>query len=85
VALVAVCTSVKTQLVQAGVTTPIVVLRHELPSGSPTDARDMMREAIRRRHGIRNNMALIGMVGQFKSHKAYVRGVRVLAALQSAA
>ena len=40
------------------------------------------RRAIRDRHGIGPDTLLIGMVGQFKTQKAYTRAVRVLAEMR---
>ena len=76
--IISVSEDVRKQLITAGCKKPIVVIRHELQRWRvPEDvARD--RNRIRRRHGVRDNTLLIGMVGQFKAHKAYTRAVRVL-------
>lgn len=81
-AVAAVCRSVADQLRDAGLSKPITILRHELGTrdGFGFDAES--RQRVRHQHGITPDTLLIGMVGQFKAHKAYVRAVRVLAALR---
>ncbi|MYM28346.1 glycosyltransferase [Duganella sp. CY15W] len=80
--VVAVCRSVADQLRSAGLSRPITVLRHELGPrpGMAFDAR--ARARMRADMQIADDTLLIGMVGQFKAHKAYVRAVRVLAELR---
>jgi glycosyltransferase involved in cell wall biosynthesis len=84
--LVAVSQAVKDQLLALGCCTPIVVVRHEVwrPRPSAQDA-EAERLTIRRRHGVPDDMLLIGMVGQFKAQKAYTRAVRVLHKVQERA
>lgn len=79
--VVAVCEDVAQQLRAAGLTKPITVLRHEVHArGIRYDGN--ARERIRARFDVSKDTTLIGMVGQFKAHKCYVRAVRVLAALR---
>ncbi len=78
--VIAVCEDVARQLRRAGLQKPITVLRHEVYSRgvayNPTE-----RRRIRQLYGIKPATLLLGMVGQFKAHKCYVRAVRVLAEL----
>ncbi len=78
----AVCRSVADQLRDAGLRKPISVLRHELGGRTSLRFNPVNRERVRYRHGVDASTLLIGMVGQFKAHKAYVRAVRILAALR---
>lgn len=80
--IVAVSESVAQQLREAGCPKPVIVIRHELQRWPSAERAAQNREAIRKQYGIRPDTLLIGMVGQFKSHKAYTRAVRVLHALQ---
>jgi glycosyltransferase involved in cell wall biosynthesis len=76
--LVAVSDAVAGELRAAGCPKPVVTIRHELQRFyTPTELSRHRRE-IRDRYGIAENTLLIGMVGQFKSQKAYTRAVRVL-------
>ena len=80
--VVGVSEAVAAELRAAGCKRPIVPIRHELQRFfAPQDLARHRRE-IRDRHGIHQGTLLIGMVGQFKSQKAYTRAVRVLHALQ---
>ncbi len=84
--VVAVSEAVEAQLLAAGCRKPIVVLRHELQRPTPSpQAAQQERQAIRRRHGVPDDVLLIGMVGQFKAQKAYTRAVRVLHRVQQQA
>jgi glycosyltransferase involved in cell wall biosynthesis len=81
--VVAVSQSVKDQMLAMECRTPIVVVRHELQRPPPTPEKaEAERLTIRRRHGIPDDVLLIGMVGQFKAQKAYTRAVRVLSKVQ---
>jgi glycosyltransferase involved in cell wall biosynthesis len=83
-AVVAVCQSVADQLKAAGLDKPISVLRHELSRRDGLRFDTDTRQRVRHRHGIAETTLLLGMVGQFKSHKGYVRAIRVLAELRRA-
>ncbi len=80
--VVAVSEAVAAELRGQACPKPVIVLRHELQR--PFEARAMARQrhAIRDRHGISPDTLLIGMVGQFKTQKAYTRAVRVLAEMR---
>lgn len=81
--VVAVSRSVRNQMLAAGCRTPIVVVRHELQRPRPTPQQaEGERLTVRRRHGIPDDVLLIGMVGQFSPQKAYTRAVRVLSKVQ---
>jgi glycosyltransferase involved in cell wall biosynthesis len=78
----AVSDAVADELRAEGCKKPVVTIRHELQRHySPEDLARQRRD-IRGRHGIRDDTLLVGMVGQFKSQKAYTRAVRVLARLK---
>ncbi|HXQ40218.1 MAG TPA: glycosyltransferase [Candidatus Udaeobacter sp.] len=76
--LVAVSDAVAEELRAAGCPKPVVTLRHELQRFYTPTELSRHRRDIRDRYGIADNTLLIGMVGQFKSQKAYTRAVRVL-------
>lgn len=76
--VVAVAEAVERELQQGGCPKPIVVMRHEIPPFLSEDEKRMYRQDIRGRYSISADTILIGMVGQFKSQKAYTRAVRVL-------
>ncbi|HXD00214.1 MAG TPA: glycosyltransferase, partial [Verrucomicrobiae bacterium] len=61
---------------------PVVVMRHELQRWFTPEELQENRRQIRERHGITDNTLVIGMVGEFKSQKAYTRAVRVLAQIR---
>ncbi len=76
--VVGVSDAVSKELRAAGLSKPVLTLRHELQRFfSPAELARHRRE-IRDRHGFADNTFLIGMIGQFKSQKAYTRAVRVL-------
>lgn len=78
--VVAVCDDVARQLRSAGLRKPLTILRHEIHSrGIKFDPAS--RDRIRARFGVAADTLVIGMVGQFKAHKCYVRAVRVLGEL----
>jgi glycosyltransferase involved in cell wall biosynthesis len=77
--VVAVSESVASQLRAKGCPRPVVRLRHELQRWFALEALCAQRREIRSRHAIPDDTLLIGMVGEFKSQKAYTRAVRVLA------
>jgi glycosyltransferase involved in cell wall biosynthesis len=82
--VVAVSEAVKLQLTAAGCRKPVVVVRHELQRQVPAPAAAQYeRQTIRQRHGVPDDVLLIGMVGQFKAQKAYTRAVRVLSRIQA--
>ncbi len=81
--LVATSDAVRDQLISYECRKPVVVLRHELQRWRSTQNVVSDRKEIRNRHGISADTVLIGMVGQFKSHKAYTRAVRILARLRN--
>jgi glycosyltransferase involved in cell wall biosynthesis len=80
--VVAVCQSVADQLRSAGLARPVTVLRHELGHRPDVDFDARARLRVREKLNISDDTLLVGMVGQFKAHKAYVRAVRVLAKLR---
>jgi glycosyltransferase involved in cell wall biosynthesis len=80
--VVAVSEQVARQLREDGCTRRIVVIRHELQRWFSVEDQQVSRRLIRERHGIPDRTLLIGMVGEFKSQKAYTRAVRVLARLR---
>ena len=61
---------------------PVVVVRHELQRWFGAQEQQQNRRQIRERHGIADDALVLGMVGQFKSQKAYTRAVRVLAQIR---
>jgi glycosyltransferase involved in cell wall biosynthesis len=80
--LVAVSEDVRRQLLAAGCPKPVSVIRHEIQRWKTEEEHERDRAEVRSRFGLTPDTLLIGMVGQFKAQKAYVRGVRVLAALE---
>lgn len=80
--VVAVAESVAEQLRESGCTKPIVTIRHELQRWFNPEEMSRARRELRNAHGVTDDTLLIGMVGQFKSQKAYTRAVRVLADVQ---
>jgi glycosyltransferase involved in cell wall biosynthesis len=78
----AVSDSVAQQLRQDLCPRPVITLRHETQRWFSLDALIAHRSEIRARHAISANTLLIGMVGEFKSQKAYTRAVRVLAEIR---
>lgn len=80
--IVAVSDDVKAQLLAASCCKPVSVIRHDIQRWKPTEQHRRDRDQIRSRFGVGPDTTLIGMVGQFKAQKAYVRAVRVLASLR---
>lgn len=80
--VVAVSEAVATQVREAGCKRPIVTIRHEVQRLFKPEELARYRKEIRERHGLRDDVLLIGMVGQFKAQKAYTRAIRVLHAIQ---
>jgi glycosyltransferase involved in cell wall biosynthesis len=76
--VVAVADAVARQLGESGCRKPIVTIRHELQRWWTREEMSRARRQIRDAHGVTDDILLIGMVGQFKSQKAYTRAVRVL-------
>jgi len=81
--VVAVAEMVAAQLRQSGLAKPIVTIRHEIQRAIDPAQMPGWRRTCRRRHDIKDDVLLIGMVGQFKLQKAYTRAVEVLARLRS--
>ncbi len=77
--VVACADSVKTELEQSECPVPVVTIRHEI--GTRPDPAELSagRKSIRGSWGIGDDTLVIGMIGQFKSQKAYTRAVKVLA------
>jgi glycosyltransferase involved in cell wall biosynthesis len=80
--VVAVSEAVAQELREAGCPKPVIVLRHELQRWFTLEEQQQNRRHIRDRYGIADDTLIIGMVGEFKSQKAYTRAVRVLAHLR---
>jgi glycosyltransferase involved in cell wall biosynthesis len=80
--VVAVSEAVAQELRDEGCPKPVVVVRHELQRWFSPEDQQQNRRHIRDRYGISDGTLLIGMVGEFKSQKAYTRAVRVLARLR---
>ena len=70
--------AVSAELRASGCAKPVITLRHELQRSYAPNELARHRREIRDRYGLADNTLLIGMVGQFKSQKAYTRAVRVL-------
>jgi glycosyltransferase involved in cell wall biosynthesis len=78
----AVSEDVAGQLRAAKCPKPVVAVRHELQRWfSPGELQEMRRKT-RDHHSVPENTLLIGMVGEFKTQKAYTRAVRVLAEIR---
>jgi glycosyltransferase involved in cell wall biosynthesis len=60
----------------------VVTIRHELQRWFGVAELEQHRRSIRAQYGVSEDTLLIGMVGEFKSQKAYTRAVRVLAAIR---
>lgn len=58
---------------------PVITIRHEVTLAPNAQDLQAGRRKIRDQWGIGDDMLLIGMIGQFKTQKAYTRAVRVLA------
>lgn len=80
--VVAVSEAVAQELRKAGCPKRVVVVRHELQRWFNPEEQQANRRQIRDRYGIADNTLVIGMVGEFKSQKAYTRAVRVLAEMR---
>ncbi len=75
----AVSEDVAEQLRSARCPKPVVAVRHELQRWFTPEELQAQRQKMRELHSIPDNTLLIGMVGEFKTQKAYARAVRVLA------
>lgn len=80
--VIACADAVAAQLRESGCERPVVTLRHELQRRISAEELANGRRRIRDLHAILDDTVLIGMVGQFKSQKAYTRAIRVLAGVQ---
>jgi glycosyltransferase involved in cell wall biosynthesis len=80
--VVAVSETVAEQLREDHCPCPVMVMRHELQRWFTPQEQQENRRQVRGRHGITDDTLLIGMVGEFKSQKAYTRAVRVLAQIR---
>jgi glycosyltransferase involved in cell wall biosynthesis len=58
---------------------PVITIRHEVTLSPNAQDLQTGRRKIRSQWGIGDDVLLIGMIGQFKTQKAYTRAVRVLA------
>jgi glycosyltransferase involved in cell wall biosynthesis len=80
--VIAVAEAVSVQLRERGCLKPIVTIRHELQRTFDDAELAAARHRIRQSYGLAEDTLLIGMVGQFKSQKAYTRAVRVLSTVR---
>lgn len=80
--VVGVSDAVSDELRARGCPKPVITLRHELQRAYSPDELARQRREIRDGHGVSDRTMIIGMVGQFKSQKAYTRAVRVLHRVQ---
>jgi len=80
--VVSVSDSVAEQLRDRRCPRRVVTIRHELQRWFSVDELQDHRTSIRDQYGIPEDTLLIGMVGEFKSQKAYTRAIRVLAAVR---
>lgn len=78
----AVSENVAEQLRADGCPKPIAIVRHETQRWFSLEELKTYRKEVRGRYSIPDRTLLIGMVGEFKSQKAYTRAVRVLAAVR---
>jgi len=78
----AVSENVAGQLRAAGCPKPVVTVRHESQRWFHVEELQAYRKEMRARYHIPDKVLLIGMVGEFKSQKAYTRAVRVLAEMR---
>lgn len=76
---IAVADAVARDLRRSGLERPVLTVRHEVQRRLEPEVLGRWRREVRNRLGIDQQTLLIGMVGQFKSQKAYTRAVRVLA------
>jgi glycosyltransferase involved in cell wall biosynthesis len=81
--IVAVSDDVKSQLGHSASPKPVTVIRHEIQRWRSRTDVEREREQVRDRYAIPDTTRVIGMVGQFRAQKAYVRAVRVLSALRA--
>ena len=77
--VVACADSVRAQIEQSGCAVPVLTVRHEIDIQAEPGEMAAARKRIRAAWGIGDDTLVIGMIGQFKSQKAYTRAVRVLA------
>ncbi len=77
--VVACANSVKAEIEQSGCSARVLTVRHEIDIRPEPGDLAAGRKRIRGGWGIGDETLVIGMIGQFKSQKAYTRAVRVLA------
>jgi len=77
--VVACADSVRAEIEQSGCPARVLTVRHEINIRPEPGELSAGRKRIRGGWGIGDETLVIGMVGQFKSQKAYTRAVRVLA------
>lgn len=80
--VVGVSDAVSEELRASGMKKPVITLRHEIQRHYSLTELARFRREIRDRYDIADGTMIIGMVGQFKSQKAYTRAVRVLAEIR---
>jgi glycosyltransferase involved in cell wall biosynthesis len=81
--VIACCDTVGRQFRELGCKRPIITVRHEIAWSPSPDDLATARRKIRDRWGIGDDVLLIGMIGQFKSQKAYPRAIRILEELRN--
>jgi glycosyltransferase involved in cell wall biosynthesis len=80
--VVACANSVKVEIERAGCQARVLTVRHEMNLRPEPGELSAGRKKIRGGWGIGDDTLVIGMIGQFKSQKAYTRAVRVLARIR---
>jgi glycosyltransferase involved in cell wall biosynthesis len=73
---------VKEEAVAAGCSRPVITIRHEIQRWPSAAELTADRTRVRAAWGLTPDVFVIGMVGQFKTQKAYTRAVRVLARIR---
>lgn len=81
--VIACADQVRAEVESAGCPAPVVTIRHEVTIAPDAVQLKSGRRKVRDGWGIDDDVLVVGMVGQFKSQKAYTRAVRVLARLQA--
>lgn len=80
--VVACADAVKRELEEGGCIRPVSTIRHESRLRPEVEKLRESRRSIRAEWGVSNDTLVIGMVGQFKTQKAYTRAIRVLHGVQ---